>query len=208
MKRLLLIFFYLTFLSCKEDHHKKGSVIRSPISDNLLSTNIDTVSLVDFKALSTFLTAHKSFNKRTVFFIDMKIPSERFRFFVLDVPNKKIVNKGLVAQGINTRPGVDGKLIFSNEINSYCSALGKYSVGEKYFGQYGTAFKLYGLDSSNSNAYQRNIVIHAYKAIPDAAQKRKICYSQGCPMVSPAFFNKLQEIIDASKKPILLDIIY
>jgi hypothetical protein len=36
-----------------------------------------------------------------------------------------------------------------------CTALGKYKIGDKYKGRFGTAYKLLGLDSSNNNAFKK-----------------------------------------------------
>ena len=67
------------------------------------------------------------------------------------------------------------------------------------------AYKLYGLNSLNSNAFQRNIVLHAYDCVPEQETDLKpICNSRGRPMVAPGLFNKLKLIIDKSEKPILI----
>lgn len=63
---------------------------------------------------------------------------------------------------------------------SGCTSLGKYKIGGAYQGQFGLAYKLYGLDSTNSNAYQRNVVLHAYDRVPDNEVYKEICQSSGC----------------------------
>jgi hypothetical protein len=61
-----------------------------------------------------------------------------------------------------------------------------------------------GLESSNSNAVDRKIVLHAMHCIPDIPGDRPICLSEGCPAVSDQFLLIIKQIIDESKKPILL----
>lgn len=167
----------------------------------------DTLSTMVTSAMQGFLDRNRSFNPQTVFFLDMKIPANKYRFFVYDIGTKKILHRGLVAQGINTQPDAQGLLRFSNETGSYCTSLGKYRVGQKYKGRFGTAYKLYGLDSSNSNAYRRAIVLHKYDDMPDAPGGEAI-YSLGCPMVSATFFATISRLIDRSEAPILLQISY
>ena len=137
----------------------------------------------------------------------MKIPSNRFRFYIVDLLKDTIIDKGLVAQGGNTIPDENGNLIFSNEINSSCTSLGKYLIGGSYYGRFGKAYKLYGLDKTNSNAFARSIVLHKYADVPEKEQQEEICYSRGCPMVSAGFFQKIESIIDHSNKKILLEIV-
>lgn len=61
------------------------------------------------------------------------------------------------------------------------------------------------LDSSNSNAFQRTIVLHAYDCVPDEeVYPQPICNSLGCPMVSYKFLEELTSIIAKSRTPILL----
>jgi len=138
------------------------------------------------------------------FLIDMAIYSGKNRFFVYDVNRNAVVLAGLVAHGnCNTRFLEWAK--FSNAPNCGCSSLGKYKVGASYTGEFGKAYRLYGLDSTNSNAIKRAIVLHGFDPVPDREiYPEALCNSFGCPMVSRFFLAKLSEIIDHSDKPILL----
>ena len=93
---------------------------------------------------------------------------------------------------------------FSNVEGSNCSSEGKYAIGEKYTGKFGTSFKLKGLDSSNNNAYSRYIVLHSHSCVPDEESFLPICPSEGCPTVSPNMLQRLEGLIDNSEKPILI----
>lgn len=146
----------------------------------------------------------KGFSTTYCFFIDMSIHSGRKRFFVYDLQTNRVVMSGLVSHGSCNETFLD-QAKFSNVPGGNCTSQGKYKVGEKYRGQYGRSYKLYGLESTNSNAYKRAIVLHAYSCIPDEEiYPRVACNSSGCAGVSPAFFEKLSSIIDRSNKPIVL----
>ena len=94
---------------------------------------------------------------------------------------------------------------YGNDVGCGCTSLGRYKIGNPYNGRFGRAYKLHGLDSTNSNAFKRYVVLHSYTAVPDAeVHPLPICQSDGCPMVSAAFLQKLATIIDQSKQPILL----
>ncbi|HTQ66869.1 MAG TPA: murein L,D-transpeptidase catalytic domain family protein [Puia sp.] len=138
------------------------------------------------------------------FLVDMSIHSGKNRFFVYDFKKDTIALEGLVAHG-NCNTHFLEEVRFSNAPSCGCSSLGKYKVGNSYQGEFGKSYRLYGLDSTNSNAFKRAIVLHGFGPVPDEEiYPRDLCNSFGCPMVSRSFLIKLSEIIDKSKKPILL----
>jgi len=138
------------------------------------------------------------------FFVDMSIHSGRKRFFVYDLEKNVVLISGLVAHG-SCKEGFLTDAKFSNVPGCGCSSSGKYKIGEKYRGQYGTSYKLYGLDNTNSNAYRRAVVLHGFSCIPnEEIYPKDVCNSFGCPMVSTAFFERLAFVIDKAKKPIIL----
>ena len=138
------------------------------------------------------------------FLVDMGICSGKNRFFVYDLKKNTVALSGLVAHGnCNTHSLEQAR--FSNIPNCGCSSLGKYKVGNSYRGEFGKSYRLYGLDSSNSNAFKRAIVLHGFDPVPDQEiYPMVLCNSFGCPMVSRSFLDKLCGIIDKSEKPILL----
>ncbi|MFG4000544.1 murein L,D-transpeptidase catalytic domain-containing protein [Flavobacterium aquidurense] len=155
-----------------------------------------------------FLGKSTKYNSNIAFFLDMKIESGKNRFFIYDLKHNKILHKGLVGHGSGSETGTYGKLKFSNVNSSNCSSLGKYAIGSSYSGRFGKAYKLYGLDTTNSNAFDRNIVLHKYKDVPFEEQLNPICNSLGCPMVNEKFFEVIEKKIDNSKKKIILVMYY
>ncbi|MNK47058.1 hypothetical protein D3C87_658620 [compost metagenome] len=153
---------------------------------------------------------HKNakYNDKIAFFIDMKIPSGKNRFFVYDLKADKIIDKGLVAHGSGSETGKEGKLRFSNVPNSLSTSLGRYSIGNHYYGKFGKAYRLYGLDETNDNAFKRDIVFHYYYDVPYEEKDGYICNSHGCPMVNKKYFERIARLIDSSKSDILMSIYY
>lgn len=138
----------------------------------------------------------------------MKIPSGKNRFFVYDLKANKILDKGLVAHGSGSETEIKGKLKFSNVPNSLSTSLGSYCIGNSYVGKFGKAYRLHGLDKTNSNAFRRDIVFHYYYDVPYKEKDGYICNSFGCPMVNKKYFERIAKLIDASESNILLNIYY
>ncbi len=172
------------------------------------SSGTGTIELKHINEVKRLVEGNKKYNKRVAFFIDMKIPSGKNRFFVYDLKANKIIDKGLVAHGSGSETNVKGKLKFSNIPNSLSTSLGKYYIGNFYNGKFGKAYKLYGLDESNSNAFHRDIVFHYYFDVPYQEQKGYICNSFGCPMVNKKYFERAAKIIDGSETNIIMSIYY
>lgn len=154
------------------------------------------------------IDAGSQYNKKIAFLVDMRIKSGKNRFFVYDLINNKILDQGLVAHGSGSETGIGGQLKFSNEPNSNCTALGRYSIEKCYKGIFGKAYRLSGLDETNSNALKRAIVLHHYSAVPEQEQEYYISRSHGCPMVNEQFFKRIEKLIDSSKSKIVLNIYY
>jgi len=144
------------------------------------------------------------YNAGLAFLVDMRLPSGKNRFFVYDLSHDSIVLAGLVAHG-SGETNFSILPVFSNASGSYCSALGRYRVGHPYNGQFGRAYLLDGLDTSNDQALDRHIVLHSYSCVPDGeTDPYPICNSRGCPMISPSFLKSLQPLIDRSPRSIVL----
>jgi hypothetical protein len=163
---------------------------------------------LDTAAKHTKTFAQKNgYNTEVAFIVNMAIHSGKPRFFVYNLTQNKIVDSGLVTHGQASNSN-DEDITFSNQIGGYATSLGKYSIGKEYVGKFGTAFKLHGLDSSNSNAFKRFVVLHAHSCVPaTSVYPFYICLSQGCPTVHPQFLLRLKTIINKSDQPILLNII-
>lgn len=171
----------------------------------------DNTAFLRLKEKAGLLSAYANdngFNTTRCFLADMRIASGKKRFFVYNLQKDSVEQAGLVAHGSGSDKGT-ADLIFSNTPNSNCTSLGKYRIGKSYMGTFGLAYKLYGLDNTNSKAFERFVVLHAHACVPNGeVAPLPICESWGCPTVAPAFLKELQTIIDRSEKPVLLWIYY
>lgn len=145
----------------------------------------------------------KGFNNNHCFLIDMSLPSGQNRFFIYDLKKDSLQSAGLVAHGNCFEYWLEGRK-YSNKVGSGCTSLGKYKIGGHYSGKWGYSYKLYGLDSSNNNALERTVVLHSHSCVPEKEVTEEICQSNGCPTVAPVFLELLKQIINKSKKPVLL----
>jgi hypothetical protein len=146
-----------------------------------------------------------SCNTQYCFLVDMKVHSGSNRFFVYNLTKGSAEIEGLVTHGSGKTNS--SAIEFSNAEGSLCTSLGKYKIGNSYNGKFGLAYKLYGLDASNSNAFSRFVVLHSHNCVPNAETAPfPICESWGCPTVAPAFLTALAKYIDKAEKPILLSI--
>lgn len=143
------------------------------------------------------------FDTSYAFLANMGMLSNRKRFFVVNLATMEIEQAGLVAHGRGQGPSIYDKQ-YSNQSGSRCTSLGRYKISGKYRGGYGESYRMAGLDSSNKNAYSRNIVLHSMTCIPDLDGIMPACVSDGCPAVSTNFLTSLRKIIDTRKKPVLL----
>lgn len=138
------------------------------------------------------------------FLVDFGLSSGKNRFFVYDLPNDSAILMGLVSHGRCNEWWLDGRK-YGNTPGCGCSALGRYRVGNAYRGKFGLAYRLTGMDSSNNNAFKRNVVLHAHQCVPlSETEPFPVCQSDGCPMVAPAFLDRLGVAIKKARRPILL----
>ena len=91
---------------------------------------------------------------------DFSLPSRAPRFHLVNLADGS-VESHLVAHGRGSDPSHTGWLErFSNEPHSNATSAGAYRTGSVYAGAHGRSIRLEGLDSSNSNAGSRAIVVH------------------------------------------------
>lgn len=145
------------------------------------------------------------------FLLDMSIHSGRERFFIWDFLKDTLIEKGMVSHGCGDNPwGYDfskSNPIFSNTPESHLSSLGKYKIGARGYSQWGinVNYKLHGLESTNSKAYERYIVLHSWEMIPNnPIYPSGTPEGWGCPAVSNDFMKRLDERLKNKSKDVLL----
>ena len=193
---MLPIFFAMAFLSQIGVFSTPGWASSSP---NI--TKSAEVSRERILELRTY-AQKRGYSTQYGLFVDFSLFSGKRRFYAVNLKTMKVLHSGLVTHGHCQEQG--DLVRFSNQVGSNCSSEGKYSVGKSYKGNFGLAFKLHGLDSTNSNALKRYIVMHAHRCVPDNVLDHEICESEGCPTLSPRMLNKIEALVLASGKPLLL----
>lgn len=162
---------------------------RSGVMKTVLSADFDRQNIIpaDLKAAAWkyyLANRDKIGNLRYIGVIDFSRHSSVARFYIADIETGG-VKAVHVAHGSGSDPDHDGYAdIFSNKNNSNASSLGFYLTGEIYTGKHGRSMRLHGLSATNSNAYERAVVIHAAAYVRDEAVKQG--RSWGCPAVSTA----------------------
>jgi hypothetical protein len=125
-------------------------------------------------------------NKNYVVFIDYSKPISEKRLYVIDMKTSETILTTKVAHGINS--GKEYATEFSNTDKSLKSSLGVYVTQETYYGHFGYSLRINGLDKTNSNARQRNIIFHS-----NAKMTKK--WSWGCFSTDEKTNKKLINII-------------
>lgn len=73
----------------------------------------------------------------------------------------------------------------SNEDGSHLSSVGRALIAERYEGRYGVAYRLDGLDATNSNLRPRCVVLHGWEHTTSyPIWPRATVGSFGCPVLS------------------------
>ncbi|WP_245553792.1 murein L,D-transpeptidase catalytic domain-containing protein [Cytophaga aurantiaca] len=190
---LFIIFFCFVLLSACSDEKK-----------NTVYEKVDSS-----KVAQAFKFCKKNgYDTSTCFFIDMSIHSGKNRFFVWNFKTKKIAYEGLCCHGVG-KGSTTSTPVFSNENGSNCTSLGKYKVGIRSYSNWGihAHYKLHGLESSNSNAYSRIVVLHSHDPVSETEIypfHLSMGWSLGCPVVSNKFMRRLDGLLKNKKKPTLL----
>ena len=142
------------------------------------------------------------------YLVDFSRHSGLDRFYIYSFKEKKIIHKSLCAQGLGPNYNIF-KHEFSNKVGSNLSSLGKYKVGnirKMYTVQWCTprGYTVYGLESTNSNALARGILIH--NGNPEIQTFPFPCFpvSRGCFAVSNSMMKHIENTKKHTSKPILL----
>lgn len=155
--------------------------------------------------------AKNSYNTSFCVLVDMNIHSGKKRAYLWSFSKDTIVEAGMCSHGCGKSPwgetSTKNSPVFSNVPDSHCSSLGKYKIGKRGYSSWGihVNYKLYGLETTNSNAYKREIVLHSWEDVPASEVfPFGIPEGWGCPAVSNIFMKALDAKLKEASTPVLL----
>lgn len=156
----------------------------APIAKTLFQKVVENgVPEIPLRKAFTYFDANKSKiqNKNYMTIIDFTQHSGQKRFYLIDMKTGA-VDKLLTAHGRGSDPEHTGNARkFSNISGSNMTSLGFLLTAERYSGEHGISLRLDGLQSMNSNARPRAIVIHGADYVDGS--RPKMGRSLGCPAV-------------------------
>lgn len=151
----------------------------------------------------------RGYSQEFYLLIDFGIPSGKKRFFIYDLHSGRKVMSSYCMHG--SGPGnTDATPKFSNQPMSGCSSLGRYIMVGRGCSRFKNCIRLRGLDSTNSLAEMRGILIHSAGKVTRFHGEREYIplgtESEGCFTVSADYVRKVMEIYRGSSngRPVLV----
>jgi len=174
--------------------------IKNMIHSQAGAMNKDVVN----KVMQTIQCSNKRKLKRKhiLTVIDYSLPSNEKRLWVFDLKKNTLLYNTYVSHGIKS--GFLDSDYFSNKHNSKASSLGVFRTDQAYYGRYGIALRLTGMESGfNDQASRRAIVMHGGWYVTEQFIKKygRAGRSWGCPAIP---IGKSKEIINTIKDNALL----
>lgn len=140
----------------------------------------------------------EGYNTRIALFVDLSRHSGRRRFVAWSFERNAPLFTAPVSHGSGSQSSHvrSAYARLSNEDGSHLSSVGRALVAERYEGRYGVAYRLDGLEATNSNLRPRCVVLHgwehttSYPIFPLATTG-----SFGCPVLSRSMMQRVDELI-------------
>lgn len=144
----------------------------------------------------------EGYNTHIALFVDLSRHSGRRRFVAWDFERNAPIFTCPVSHGSGSRrPHVRSAYArISNDDGSHLSSVGRALVAERYEGSYGVAYRLDGLDPTNSNLRPRCVVLHGWEHTTSfAVWPLATVGSFGCPVLSRRMMQRVDAILSAEK---------
>ena len=148
----------------------------------------------------------EGYNTRVALFVDLSRHSGRRRFVAWDMVRMVPIFTSPVSHGSGSEMSHvrSAYARFSNEDGSHLSSLGRAVVAERYEGRYGVAYRLDGLEATNSNLRSRYVVLHGWEHTTSyPIWPRATVGSFGCPVLSRRMMARVDELLRREKDVIL-----
>ncbi len=201
----LFILFCAALMSHAQETDCRKAFFREDVMalyDDLGDTTIDPVALeYAVRGYVNLIGMGRITNNNILTLVDFGKTSDQERFWVIDMKQRKVQYRSLVAHGMNS--GSKKAYKFSNTSGSHQSSLGFYITGYSFDDKkLDYCMKLKGQERSNSKAWVRGIIVHkAWYAEPDFLEKNGgvLGRSFGCPALpSKNYCDLINTIRDGS----------
>jgi hypothetical protein len=155
-----------------------------PGYEQLTKSKDDALSKAIPRAVAYYKKNRAEFtNHEYLAVIDYTKPSSKPRLYLMNLKTGKIESH-VAAHGKGSDPQNTGMAKhFSNALSSNASSVGFFRTAEVYKGKHGNSLRLDGLSSTNSNARQRDVVMHPANYVSE--KKHHAGRSWGCPALDP-----------------------
>ena len=150
----------------------------------------------------------RGYNTRIALFVDLSRHSGRCRFVAWDFESQSILISSPVSHGSGSKESHvrSAYARLSNEDGSHLSSIGRALVAERYEGRYGVAYRLDGLDATNSNLRPRCVVLHGWEHTTSfPIWPLPTVGSFGCPVLSRRRMAEVDALLK-DEKGVILDI--
>ena len=183
-----------------------------PQNENIseLSESSQSVSMNQRVKKALEFCLREDYNTNHCILVDMSLHSGKKRLHLWDFNNKEIINSYLVSHGCCenqwSRDETRNSPTFKNTKDSHCSSLGKYRIGDRGWSSFGVNinYRLHGIEPSNSNAFDRNIVFHSWDMVDDEEPyPAGTPEGWGCPAISNKAFLEIDPYLKDTSKPTL-----
>lgn len=146
------------------------------------------------------------YNSRVGLLMDLSRHSGLRRFVVWDFEKAKVLWRFPASHGSGSVLSHvrSAYAVCSNDDSSHLSSLGRALVAERYEGRYGVAYRLDGLEESNSALRKRCVVLHGWRYTTSfPIYPLPAVGSWGCPVLSRRAMRCVDEILKKEEKVIL-----
>lgn len=140
----------------------------------------------------------EGYNTSVALFVDLSRHSGRRRFVAWDMERDMPIFTCPVSHGSGSKRSHvrSAYAALSNEDGSHLSSLGRALVAERYEGRYGVAYRLDGLDETNSNLRTRCVVLHGWEHTTSLPIfPLATIGSFGCPVLSRKMMRRVDELL-------------
>lgn len=163
----------------------------------------------DFSSRAVELYAfcqERGYNTRLALMMDLGRHSGRRRFVVWDFQQGRALHSFPASHGSGSALSHvrSAYAKCSNEDGSHLSSIGKCLIAERYAGRYGVAYRLDGLEESNSALRERCVVLHGWQYTTSfSIYPFPTVGSWGCPVLSRRAMRKVDEILQREERVVL-----